>query len=75
MIASIMKITRDCIIIIYNYMTKEQLFKQYGISYEPELWDNKSVQTIQKWFKWFLVKDKGEEKRNRLIEWLRGFIS
>jgi len=56
-------------------MTKEQLFKQYGISYEPELWDNKSVQTIQKWFKWFLVKDKGEEKRNRLIEWLRGFIS
>jgi hypothetical protein len=56
-------------------MTKEQLFKQYGISYEPELWDDKTVQDIRKWFKWFLVKDKREEKRNRLIEWLRGFIN
>jgi hypothetical protein len=37
-------------------MTKEQLFRQRGIEYNPELWRNETVQQIRKWFKWFLGK-------------------
>jgi hypothetical protein len=34
-------------------MTKEKLFKQYNIEYNPELWEDETVEQIRKWIKWF----------------------